>query len=50
MNTVEPNTSTHYKTINLGWDDFGQITIEEDLPVNMNVLAIYGEMGTETLK
>jgi len=50
MDTVEPDISGHYKTINLGWDDFGQITISEDLPVNMNVLAIYGEMGTETLK
>ena len=49
MDTVEPDTSGHYKTVNLGWDDFGQITIEEDLPVNMNVLAIYGEMGTEAL-
>jgi hypothetical protein len=50
MDTVEPDVSGHYKTINLGWDDFGQITIEEDLPVNCNVLAIYGEMGLETLK
>lgn len=49
MNTVEPNVSTHFKTINLHWDDFGQITIEEDLPVPMNVLAIYGEMGAETI-
>ena len=49
MDEVEPNTSQHYKTVNLGWDDNGQITIEEDLPVNMNVLAIYGEMGTESV-
>ncbi len=49
MNTVEPDTSRHYKTVNLGWDDFGQVTIEEDLPVNMNVLAIYGEMGAESV-
>lgn len=49
MNTVEPNVSGHYKTVNLGWDDNGQITIEEDLPVAMNVLAIYGEMGTESI-
>jgi len=49
MDTVEPNTSTHYKTANLGWDDFGQVTIEEDLPVNMNVLAIYGEMRAEDI-
>ena len=49
MDTVEPNVSTHYKTVNLHWDDFGQITIEEDLPVPMNVLAIYGEMGAESV-
>lgn len=47
MDTVEPDRFTHYKTVNLGWDDFGQVTIEEDLPVNMNVLAIYGEMRVE---
>ena len=49
MDTVEPDTSTHYKTVNLGWDDFGQVTIEEDLPVNMNILAIYGEMAAEEI-
>lgn len=49
MDTVEPNATTHYSTINLGWDDFGQITIEENLPVAMNILAIYGEMGAENL-
>ena len=49
MNTVEPNVSGHFKTINLGWDDNGQITIEEDLPVPMNILAIYGEMGVESI-
>ncbi len=49
MDTPEPVQSGHFKTVNLGWDDFGQITIEEDLPVAMNVLAIYGEMGAETL-
>lgn len=49
MNTPEPTRSGHFKTVNLGWDDFGQITIEEDLPVPMNVLAIYGEMGVESV-
>lgn len=49
MDTAEPVTSGHFKTVNLGWDDFGQVTIEEDLPVPMNLLAIYGEMGAETL-
>ncbi len=49
MDTVEPDQTGHFKTIDLGWDDFGQITIEQDLPVAMYVLAIYGEMGAETL-
>lgn len=49
MGDVEPDITGHYRTVNLGWDDFGIITIEQDLPVAMNVLAIYGEMGQETL-
>ena len=49
MNTVEPKKTGHFVTVSLGWDDAGQITIEEPLPVDMNVLAIYGEMGAETL-
>ncbi len=44
MDTVEPTRTGHVKTVNLGWDDFGQITIEENLPVAMNILSIYGEM------
>ncbi|MFV2057287.1 MAG: hypothetical protein ACC707_12520 [Thiohalomonadales bacterium] len=49
MDTPEPTSSGHFKTVSLGWDDFGQITIEQDLPVAMHVLAIYGEMNAETL-
>ena len=49
MDTPEPKRNGHFRTSNLGWDDLGQITIEEPLPVAMNVLAIYGEMGAETL-
>jgi hypothetical protein len=49
MNTAEPPVTGHFKTVNLGWDDFGLITIEEDLPVPMNILAIYGEMGRESV-
>ncbi len=49
MDTPEPRQSGHFKTVNLGWDDFGQITIEQDLPVAMHILAIYGEMNVETL-
>ena len=49
MDTPEPFRSGHFKTVSLGHDEFGQITIEEDLPVPMNLLAIYGEMGRDTL-
>ena len=49
MDTVEPNQTGHFTVVNLGWDDFAQITIEQDLPVSMFLLAIYGEMGTERL-
>jgi len=49
MDTPELPTTGHVKTTNLGWDDFGQITIEENQPVPMNVLAIYGEMGKDSL-
>ena len=49
MDTPEPARTGHFKTVNLHWDDDGQITISQDLPVPMNVLAIYGEMGQETV-
>ncbi len=49
MDTVEPDQTGHFKTIDLGWDDFGQVTIEQDLPVPMYILAIYGEVGVESL-
>jgi len=49
MDLAEPNRTGHFKEVDLGWDDFGQITIEQDLPVNMYILAIYGEMGAESL-
>lgn len=49
MDTPEPLQSRAYKTVSLGWDDNGQVTVEENLPVPMNVLAIYGELARETL-
>lgn len=49
MDTVEPSVTGHFKSVNLGIDDFGVITIEQDLPVPMFVLAIYGEFTAETL-
>lgn len=34
---------------NLGWDEFAQITIEQDLPVSCRVLALFGEINLETI-
>lgn len=49
MDTVEPNRTTAYSSVTLGWDENGLITIEEPLPVEMNLLAIYGELAAESL-
>lgn len=49
MDTPEPLSSGQYQAVGLGWDQNGQITIEENLPVAMNVLAIYGELARESL-
>jgi hypothetical protein len=49
MDTPEPFASTQYQVVNLGWDRNGQITIEENLPVPMNLLAIYGELSREAV-
>jgi len=49
MDHTEPDRSTHFKTVNIGWDEKGQVTIEQDLPVAMNILGIYGELNAETL-
>ena len=49
MGTPEPLVSGHSKMVDLGWDENGQVTIEEDQPVPMNVLSIYGERNRESL-
>lgn len=50
MGTPEPLTTGHFKAVTLGWDRNGQITIEENLPVPMNILALYGELSRESLQ
>jgi len=49
MDLSEPARTGHVMVVNLGWDEMGQITIEQDLPVPMFVLAIYGQMNAESL-
>lgn len=49
MNTPEGRMSRAYKTVDLGWDENGQVTVEENLPVPMKLLAIYGELSRESL-
>ena len=49
MGQPEPFTDDAYPVITLGWDENGQVTIEEDLPVPSNVLSIYGQFSRESL-
>lgn len=49
MDTPEPFSSRAYTTASLGWDENGQVTVEENLPVPMNLLAICGELARESL-
>ena len=49
MDLSEPARTGHMMVVNLGWDEMGQVTIEQDLPVPMFVLAIYGQMNAESL-
>jgi hypothetical protein len=42
QDTPEPRFTGNAKAAALGWDEDGQITIEQDLPFRTEVLAIYG--------
>ena len=44
MDAVEPLTTGDSQHYNLGHSENGQITIEQDLPVAMHVLAVFGHM------
>ena len=47
MNTPEPAASDDVFMTELGWDIYGQITVEQDLPLPLNVLGIYGKVAIE---
>ena len=47
MDTGEPKLSEFVRATALGWDRKGQIEIEQDLPLELNIKGIYGEAATE---
>ena len=49
MDTPEPFTNKAVRATAFGWDENGQVTVEEDQPVPLKMLAIYGEMARESL-
>lgn len=48
MNTPELPRTEDVEVINLGWDREALITIEQDLPLSLTVVAIFGELGQES--
>lgn len=49
MDVTQPNTNTQVLKIDLGYSKDAVITIEQDLPRKMIVLAIYGELIQEIM-
>ena len=49
MDETEPDRSQDVETRQLGWDQFAQITVEQDLPRDLIVVGIFGELNEETL-
>jgi len=49
MDTSESNISGDVEVINLGYDKFSNITIEQNLPLKCNILGVFGELGEENL-
>ena len=49
MNEREPNRSQDIIVQNVGWDYDGTITISQDLPFNLTVTGVYGELSEESL-
>jgi hypothetical protein len=49
MDTPEPAATEDIQVVNLGYSRFEQITVEQDLPLNVRVLGLYGELGQEIL-
>lgn len=49
MDTAVPPYTGDIKSHNRGYDEFGQVTIEQDLPLKLRVTAILGDMGKSSL-
>lgn len=49
MDEREPYGNMDVKVINLGFDTFGQIEIEQDLPVRCTITGIFGELSESSL-
>ena len=49
MDETEPDRSQDIRTRDIGWDQFARVTIEQDLPRNLTVTGIFGEMSEESV-
>ena len=49
MDTVEPLKTGAVRSINVGFDRTGQIEIEQDLPLYLHILNLYGDYETASL-
>jgi len=49
MNQTEPDRSQDVETRNFGWDQFAQVTVEQDLPRALTITALFGEFVEERL-
>jgi hypothetical protein len=49
MGLREPNRTEDVSVASLGWDLYGSITIEQDIPLPFTVLGIFGELDQENI-
>ena len=49
MGEREPNRAEDIETAQLGWDLYGSIDIEQDLPLHITVLGIFGELAQDNI-
>ena len=49
MGTAEPARTENVQVTNLGWDDEGIITVDQDLPLRLTVINVIGEVAVEQL-
>lgn len=47
MNTPEQPRTEDIEVVDLGWDRFAQVEIEQDLPLNLTVVAVFGSVAQE---